>query len=196
MGKNLALLLILFCSNIFACECIPFSPVSKEVCDDYDVVFFGRVDSVGSCNDKGFAIAYFTITELYKGNAAKHVEINFDCSSECLMSFAEGEAWIIYSMFEKFDNLKISICGHSRKKFDDETQDIYLLAAKRTFENELEFLKTTLGVQTIVQPVILNNTVTETGRHNDQPSNWGKVLLLLISATVMAIVYIITRKKK
>lgn len=186
-----------FVSSIsFACECVPLSPISKELSNNYDVIFYGRVDSVGVCSDKWTAIAYFTITELYKGTAKKQVKINFDCNTECMMSFAADDEWIIYAKYSKFDFLNISICDHNRKKFYAGEEDIYLIDSKRPFEKELEFLKTTLAVQETVEPTVLNNAATDTGRHNEQPSSWGKIVLLLISVFAMAIVYFVTRKKK
>ena len=187
-------LLISFYSS--ACECKDFVPITKELCSDYDVIFYGTVDSVSACDKKGFSIAYFTITELYKGNVKKQVQINFDCNTECMMSFAEGEEWIIYALYQKFDHLNVSICGHSRKKFDDETLDIYSANAKRSFGKEEEFLKTAFGNQDFIEENDLNNQQDKVGPRNEQPSNWGKLTLLLFSVLAMGIVYYITRKKK
>ena len=178
---------ISFYSN--ACECKDFIPISKELCKDYDVVFDGVVDSVSVCDERGFSIAYFTITELYKGKVKKQVQINFDCNTECLMSFAEGEEWLIYSLYEKFDHLTISICGHSRKKFEDETLDMYTLNAKRTFAKEKEFLKITFGCQNFNEENEFDNHQDKIGSRNELPSNWGKLSLLLVSLLVMGTVY-------
>ncbi len=186
-----------FISSVsISCECVTLSPISKELSNNYDVVFCGIVDSVGLCGEEGTAIAYFTITELYKGNVQKQVKINFDCNTECMMSFATDDNWIIYAKYSKFDFLNISICDHNRKKFNAGEEDIYLIVSKRTFEKELDFLKTNLTVLETVESTVVNNTVTDIGRHNEQPSSWGKIVLLLISVLAMAIVYFVTRKKK
>lgn len=195
--RTLLISLLIFTSSYsFACECNSLPPLSKELCKDYDVIFYGTVDSIGACNDKWSAVAYFTISDLYKGKVKQQIEINFDCNTECMMSLAPDEEWIIYAKYLKFDFLQISICEHSRKKFNDDAQDFYLIDSKRTFNKELEFLKTTLSIQAFVQPTVVNNTVADTSRHNTQPSSWGKVTLLLVSLLVMAIVYFVTRKKK
>lgn len=197
MKKNLLLLFFLVSVYSYACECLSISPISKELSSDYDVIFYGSVDSVSSCdNDKERAIAYFTISNLYKGNAVKHVKINFDCSSECLMSFASNEEWIIYAKYTKFDYLNVSICDHNRKKFNEGEQDLYLIDSKRTFNEELIFLKTTFGTQTFIDKNEINAKHEELGRTNEQPSSWGKIVLLSISLLVMGIVFFITRKKK
>ena len=67
---------------------------------------------------------------------------------------------------------------------------------KRTFEEEITFLKTTLGIQSFAELTVLNNSATDTARHNTQPSGTGKIVLLLISLLVMVGIYFFTRKKK
>jgi hypothetical protein len=197
MKKILSFVFVLFSFHCFACECTPISPITKELSAAYDVVFYGRVDSVSSCNtEKERAIAYFSIIELYKGTVAKQVKVNFDCSSECLMSFMNDDEWIIYARYTKFDYLNISICEHSRKKFNSGEQDIYVMDLKRTFEEEITFLKTSLGIQSFAQLTVLNNSASDTARHNTQPSGSGKIFLLLISLVVMVGIYFFTRKKK
>lgn len=196
MKKHISLFLIFLSGYVHACQCPVLPALSKESCEAYDVIFYGKVDSVSSCDTKGIAIAYFTVSELFKGNIEQQVSINFDCSSECMMSFSTGEEWLIYSKYVKFDLLKVEICEHSRRKFSDDAQDIYMMAAKRTIEKEREFLKTTFGLQNFKQPNDLNKMHDETGPRNTQPSSWGKLILLLISVVVMGGVYFFTRKKK
>lgn len=195
MRKNLISFFIFISVYGFACECPPLTPVSKIVCEGYDIAFYGKVDSVSSCDAKGIATVYFSIKELYKGNASEHIKLNFECSSEFLMSFASGEEWIIYSKYEKFDLLKIAFCEHSRKFFKDDAQDIYMIGAQRTFEEEKEFLKATFGLHSFVENNALNKQQDQVGPHNEQPSNRGKLTLLLVSLLVMGIVYYFTRKK-
>ena len=119
----------------------------------------------------------------------------FDCASECLMSFAKGEQWLVYAKYEKFDFLKVTLCDHSRKKFMDATQDIYQFAAGRTFEDEKLFLNKSFGLQQFIQENSLNKQQNELGPKNQQPTAWGKVILLFVSLTAMGLVYFFTRKK-
>ena len=196
MRKIVLFLSLLISFYSLACECKDFVSITKDLCSEYDVIFLGTVDSVSACDEKGFSVAYFTITELYKGKVKKQVQINFDCNTECMMSFAEGEEWIIYALYEKFDHLNVSICGHSRKKFDNETLDVFFVNAKRTFEKEREFLKTSFGTLSFAEENDLNNQQDQVGPRNQLPSNWGKLTLLLVSILAMGIVYYVTRKKK
>jgi hypothetical protein len=196
MQRFLAVLIFASFGRLFACECPPLAPITKELCKDYNVIFLGKVDSIAPCDTKGNAIAFFTITELYKGNSERTIKINFDCSSECLMSFAKNEDWLVYAKYEKFDRLRVQLCEHSRKKYPDNSQDIYMTGAHRSFGEEKEFLKETFGIQAFLQVNDLNRQQQEMGPRNEQPSASGKVLLLLISLLVMGLVWFFTRKKK
>jgi len=196
MKKNiLSFLFLLFSLHLFPCQCLTLEPISKESSKSYNVIFYGKVDSVSSCKNET-SIAYFTIKELYKGSVIEDVKVNFDCTSSCMMNFERGEEWIIYGTYTKFDLLSVLFCEHSRKYFADQTKDFYELAAKRTFEQEKVFLRTELGIQ----PFIINNELNEQQKvfkpHNDQPSDINKLWLLLISFGTMGIILFFTRKKK
>lgn len=189
------LFLLLFSKTLFACECPTLQPISKELSSAYNVIFFGKVDSVSSANEKGTSTAYFTINELYKGNVQQHIEVNFDATSECMMSFSKDEQWLMYCTYHMFDVLTVNICGHSRKLFQDATEDFYQLAAQRTFEEEKLLLQTSLTIQPFAQNNEMNQQQMDFRPHNDQPSGTNKLLLLLVSFAAMLIVYFITRKK-
>lgn len=195
MRQLVTLFLFLSSGYLFACECKPLTPISKELCGNYNVVFSGKVDSVSACGTDGIATAYFTIDELYKGAVEKYVKVDFDCASSCLMSFAKNDQWLIYATYQRFDLMTVNICDHNRKKINEEAQDIYRIAAQRTFEEEKEFLKVTFGSQLYAVGNKLNKQQTELGPHNDQPTDWGKLGLLLISLSVMGLVYYVTRNK-
>ena len=194
--RNFIFFILLFISgSLFACECKTLQPISKELCKNYNVIFYGKVDSIGICRPDGISTAYFTIVELYKGPVANHVKVDFDCTSACLMSFAKGDEWLMYTTFQRFDLITVNICDHSRKLFSEESQDVYQLAAHRTFDEEKLFLKNSFGLQEFVKYNELNAIHEQMGARNEQPSNWNKLWLLLISFSVMGLVYYITRKK-
>ena len=194
--KCILFLFFLFSKIIFSCECPSLQPISKTLCTNYDVIFFGKVDSVSACMKEGIATAYFTIKELYKGNVEQEVKIDFDCSSACMMSFEKDDEWLVYSTYQRFDLMTVNLCGHSRKLVNDAAQDVYELTAQRTFEQEKQFLKLMLGVQSFVKKNPINRQQSDLKPHNDQPSGMNKLLLLLVSFLVMAIVYYVTRNKK
>ncbi len=196
MKKNLLLFLLLFSKLSFSCQCPPLQPISKKICTDYNVIFFGKVDSVSVCGKDGISTAYFTINELYKGAVEQHVKIDFDCASDCMMNFSKGDEWLIYSTYQRFDLMAVNICEYSRKLFSDATQDIYQIASHRTFEQEKQFLKYTFGVQSFTKNNDRNKKQNNLRPHNDQPSAMNKLWLLFVSFTVMGIVYYIAKKKK
>ncbi len=185
-----------FSVYLFSCECPALEPISKEGCKSYNVIFYGKVDSVGSCNEKGISTAYFTIKELYKGAVSQNIKVNFDCASECMMSFTKGEEWIIYGSYEKFDLLTVKLYEHSRKYFTDEKDDFYFITSKRKFEEEKVFLRTELGIQSFIVQNDLNEQQKIFKPHNDQPSDTTKFWLLFTSLSTMILILYFTRKKK
>ncbi len=185
-----------FSKITLGCECPVLQPISKQLSDNYDVIFYGEVDSVSSCNENGISTAYFTISELYKGSVQQHVQVEFDCASACMMSFSKGEEWLMYTMFQRFDLIKAKVCSHSRKFFNDATQDFYFIAAQRSFEQEKQFLKESLTLQPFAQNNELNEQQADLKPHNNQPSAMNKLWLLLVSVITMIVVYLFSRKKK
>ena len=196
MKKNILFLFLLFSKIIIACECPPVKPVSNEIFYNYDVIFSGKIDSVSLCGVQGIAKVYFTISNLYKGSVQQKVKVNFDCLSSCMMSFSKDEEWLMYLTYSRFDIMTVKLCGHSRKFFIDASQDYYQIAAQRTFEQEKEFLRTTLGIQPFAQMDGRDQQLEDFKSSNEQPSGIYKLGLLFISFTAMAIVYFVTRNKK
>jgi hypothetical protein len=182
-------------NSILACVCEPLTPISKELLKNYDIVFWGKVDSVNQ-NKAGENVAYFTVNELYKGNSEQTAQLLFDNTSSCMMNFAKSDEWIIYASYTNFDKLNVHLCSHSRKMFLEQSQDVYYTNANRTFAEERAFLKTELGIQKLIVRSGLIKQQSELKPHNDQPSNTNKIILLLISVLVMVGVYIFTQKKK
>jgi hypothetical protein len=193
--KKLILLFFLlaaFFSN--ACECPPVEPISKKSAEVYDVIFYGKVDSIIPCGTTGIGTAYFTIINLYKGAAEQHVSVDYDCTSACMMSFSKNDEWIVYAIYQRFNLMTVDICSHSRKRITDSSQDFYQIASHRSFEEENNFLKTTLGIQSYSSHNELNNQQKDLKPHNDQPSAIDKLWLLLISCAAMIIIYIVSKK--
>jgi hypothetical protein len=196
MKKYLLFILMLQSAWLMACECNSPGPISKELTGRYDIIFVGKVDSVSAFPTDGISNVYFTIDELYKGHTAKQVSINFDGVTSCMMSFAKNEIWIIYANYQHFDVISVNICSHSRKKVNATEQDFFAPAAKRTFDEEHEFVKATLGVQPFAGKETWNKEQEDLKPRNEQPTAMNKMMLLFISFAVMILIYILTRKKK
>ena len=194
MKQILVVLVLLHSAVLMACKCSTVSPINQELAKAYDVIFTGKVDSISSCSTD--AIAYFTINALYKGKTTEQVAVHFDCTTSCMMSFAKNDEWIIYAIYGHFDLVSVNICSHSRKHFKTGEQDFYQTASGRSFEEENEFLKSSLGRQAFAEKENWNTEQKEFKPHNTQPSNSNKIYLLLISFGVMILIYILTRKKR
>lgn len=197
MRKSLLFTFFIFNYSLFACICEPLPPLSKESFKQYDVIFYGKVDSISYSKSKE-NIVHFSVIELYQGNSEEQVPLIYDGSSSCMMNFINNEEWIIYATYSNFDKLNVHLCSHSRKKFSDTTKDPYTAASSRSFDDELALLRTQLQVQQLIKRNELIKTQSEFKPHNEQPSNINKVILLTISLLVMVAVYFISKffKKK
>ncbi len=195
MRKAISILLFVASKTLFACECPPLLPITKVACNDYDVLFLGHIDSVSVCDQRENGIACFTIDEVYKGNVTQQLKISFDCSSECLMSFTAGETWLMYATYKRFDLLTVSICGHSRKFFADESDDFYQVAAQRSFEQEKQFLEGTFGMQSFIESTKQGLQEINPIIRNEQPGGINKLVLLVVSFIVMISVYFVIKKR-
>lgn len=190
------LVLILSLKVSSACECPPLKPISTELCRNYNVIFYGTVDSISACGKDGISTVFFSIIELYKGAVSKNVKIDFDCASPCLMSFEKGEEWLIYSSYPAFDKLTVNLCEHSRKYIADASKDFYTITSQRSFMDEKQFLFKELGIQSFVVKNDLNDQQKMLKPHNEQPSGLNKLFLLLISVAVMGVVFFVAKRRK
>jgi hypothetical protein len=194
MKKILTILFCFVAVYIKACECPPIEPINKVLADKYDVIFYGKVDSIVPCGTKGIGTAYFSIINLYKGHAEQHISVDYDCTSSCMMSFSKNEEWIIYAVYQRFDLLTVDLCSHSRKRNSANETDHYQVSSGRSFEEENNFLKKILGLQVFSSHNELNDKQKDFKPHNDQPSALNKLALLIVSLLVMMIIYIISKK--
>ena len=193
--KKIILLFFLFITGrMLACDCPPLEPISEALCKKYDLIFDAKIDSVAPCGTDGDGIAYFTIISLYKGSAEQHIAVSYDCRSACMMSFAAGEEWIIYAIYSRFNKAQVDLCSHSRKRITGGTADYYEAASQRSFGQENDWLKSSLGIQPYAQHNALNDQEKSMAPHNDQPSAMGKIWLLLVSLAAMLIVYVVSKK--
>lgn len=193
---KIALFLLLFPLSVFSCTCVTPPAINKTTTEPYDVIFCGKVDSVSPCNTNGFATAYFTISELYKGTIPYQVEVEYECQSSCLMTFVKKEEWLIYARYQRFDLLKAEFCGHNRKRYSDMALDATLLSTQRSFDDEKKVLLDLFGLKPFTEKNEMNEQQADLKPHNTQPTAMGKLWLLLISFGVMLVVFYFARKKK
>jgi hypothetical protein len=194
MKASLFFLFYLLSSPCFSCECPPIEAFSKKNSATYDVIFYGTVDSIVPCAASGIGTAFFNINSLYKGTAEKKVSVDYDCTSACMMSFSKGDEWIIYASYQGFNLLTVNICSHSRKRISAVSADFYTISSGRSFDEENTFLSKTFGILSFSVHNDLNDKQKEFQPHNEQPSAINKLWLLVISLSVMLIIYFISKK--
>jgi hypothetical protein len=195
MKYTLTIFYSLFSFFSFSCECPPLASINKTSVDPYNVIFYGKVDSIAPCGTGGLATAYFSIKELYKGDVPANIKVDFDCSTECMMSITKGDEWLIYANSKQYGSVRVEFCSHSRKFFSKQEEDIYFLSSQRTFNDEIKLLNKLLGVHTPVSTEGRNDN-TDLQHKNDQPSGMNKIWLLAVSFVVMMIVLVVSQKMK
>lgn len=166
----------------YACQC-PQTSLSLAECKKYEIIFRGRVDSVKKCNNN-FGVAYFTIDELYKGNATKQFRVLFECGQPCSLDFMAGEEWIIYTRYKQIDNAMMDWCSRSRKFFKVEKQDYYTVNYGNDYDDEVTFLRSNLGMHRVVA-----EKKNSTEGRNERPSTTGTIILLLCSLSAVILFY-------
>lgn len=186
---------ILFPLSTFSCECEGLDPLKKESLLKYHLIFQARVDSIStststSTNNK--CIAWFTITELYNGDAPAQLKLLFDCKTECQMNFNVKEDWLIYANYVKYSEAEVNGCSRSRKKFNDDTDDYYVVTNGSKFFDEIKFLKDNFGIQNIQTNKQTESVIPE--RKNIQPDPMDKLYLIIFSLLCVGVIYFIFKR--
>src|SRR6185436_2562869 len=88
----------------FACDC-EMATVSAESISKYELIFVGKVVAISGCDES--AKANFAVEKLFRGKCFSATDVEFDCSSDCQMSFVPGQTWIIYATYEKYGEPKV-----------------------------------------------------------------------------------------
>lgn len=128
------ILTLLICDPASSCDCDPL-PEIRNAIHAYSLIFQGQV--LDTLPGDGDAVAVFLVSRTYKGVRRDTVMIHYDAASSCLLSFAPGERWIIYSNPDKYRRHEVHFCGHSRKFISDSgAQDHYYASRLLTFVQE------------------------------------------------------------
>ena len=182
---------IFSCSIASACICDPLDKATKEKADQYDVIFTGKIDSVGACVGSR-SIVYFTIDQLFRGESPKNIRVNIDCVTSCRMRMTAGEVWIVYSNYEQFGDLRATSCGRSRKYSPALSDDEGLARTGTTYGEELKFLQDVYGAQPLQASE--RETVDELKRELIKPKGMQVIWLLLASLAGMLVIWYVVKK--
>jgi len=181
-----------FIGGIIACDCPALAPLTIVECRKFDVILQCKIDSVSSC--KGKSIAYAEIIEVYKGNESSVLQFEFDCSSSCQMSFANGEQWLIYGKYNGEKKLEVAFCDRNRKQIADSQKDYFAISSGLSFDEEIRYLVKNIGLK--ISRVKKNKQAIDiTQRENDQTSGMNKILLLFVSLILFLVIYYFVNKK-
>jgi hypothetical protein len=164
------------------CEC-PVTFLGLEECGKYGIIFKGKVRSVKECGDRP-GEAQFEVEELYKGNLSGKITMLFRCKDPCFMGFYEGQEWIIYTDFRQIGSAMMDWCSRSRRYYRIEKEDIYSPIYGNTYEEELEFLRKTLGLHRL-----RTEDQLPVGGRNIIPDKWQVSIILICSLAAIVLFY-------
>lgn len=182
------LIFIFLRSAVWACEC-PQTTLSRHECDKYDLIFKGRIKAVKACSENSNGSAVFEVDELYKGSAGKEFRVLFECNVSCAQPFLQGDEWIIYTTYRHMNDAKMDWCSRSRKYFKIENQDFYKVNFGNDYEEELKFLRDSLGLHRL-----LKDSDVSLDERNKKPDKTQFVILLLVSLAGMILFYWLFKK--
>ncbi len=135
-------LLLLTQVHLLACTCEELVVLSKAEVGKYAMVFVGTVTSVEQFDKEG--AAHFKIESLFKGKSFAETAVYFDNKTDCQMSFAAGETWIIYANYRGYGQPEVKFCSRSRKQ-QNKSQDVDV--SGMSFSDEKNWLFVNIGVQ-------------------------------------------------
>ncbi|HKC67659.1 MAG TPA: hypothetical protein VKG26_05475 [Bacteroidia bacterium] len=188
MRLLLTLLFTIFFQLIFAqtnCNCnekeIEFS---QGYIDANNLIFRGKTVSTSKGTD--YDKVTFTIDKLFKGVAAKQLDVYFDGKNPCALKFNAGEDWLIYANYKSGKPLLV-YCSRSRKNVINTNKNIDLMYIKSdiTVDDETDKLTELCGLKNFTEPI----ADTENAHNNIIPTGWQRILLIIFSVIGFAVIY-------
>lgn len=173
-----------------ACNCdetkIAFS---ESYIKAHELIFRGKTLSVEKGAD--FAMARFSVTQLFKGSAPKELTIYFDKKNECGLKMNVGEDWIIYANYKQLQKPFVEYCSRSRKNVinTNKNVEIQYIKSDLSIDAESEQLQRQLGVQKF------SAQAEEDNRHNNIIPNFTqRIVLILCSILGFVLIYFMLNK--
>lgn len=189
MRTVIAVLLLLSFDKIVACNCPPISKPDSAVYATYDVIFVGTVKSVGPCY-KGMSEVTMVVRSLHKGKLFAETPLKADCETDCQMSFAEGEEWIIYGTYESYGVPMVELCSHSRRKFVAGEIDHMAEVMGMTYADQLSSLQRELPSREVVPEQAKNRTT----HYNERPERKQILIYTLVGLVFVVLAYVVARR--
>ncbi|CAN5182028.1 hypothetical protein BH09BAC5_BH09BAC5_20830 [soil metagenome] len=170
-----------------ACDCKSL-PLSLDAIKSDELIFIGDVIAISGCDKT--AKATFEVKELFRGKCFKNTIVEFDCSSDCQMSFAPGQTWIIYSKYKKYGEVEVNFCGFSRMKMKNANEDYNTIVHGMSFEDEVIWLKKNLGDKEINS----KDFAQEQHHENIHPNGMQTLYYLFAGFLGLVVFYLLGRK--
>jgi hypothetical protein len=186
--KVLKIFLFYFCAQLVAaqnCNCLPLGPFSVKDTGAYAVIFQADINSVEVID--GVGKASITVSELYKGQVDKNIQLQFETSDTCPMPILAGERWLIYGEYFQVKTILIEACGRSRKFYRDLKADFNTLNTGQTFDEEVMSIKSILSVKSI-------NETQMSGRELIKPKGYTLLFLVVFSLFGFLLMWFILKK--
>ena len=183
----LFLIFIAFQQKASACNCNAVVTDEKSI-RQYDFIFLGKVIATSGCDKT--SKAKFVVDELFRGKSYATTEVEFDCSSDCQMSFLPGQVWIIYANYTGYGQSKVDFCSLSRMQFDNEKDDFNSASHGMSFKDEVLFLETKLGKQKLNEV----DKIDQQHHENIIPNPVQATIALVCGIVGVLLLYFIVRK--
>ena len=183
-GKLLILLIFSNYSKAAVCDDLP--KLSLEQCGHYEFIAYGKIESDLNCDNE--QVSFYPIS-VFKGYfESKIIDLFTSCSDNGL-PLSKGEYWILYGFYNNAQQIKLSICGHSRKQISKEEVDYQYDLRGTSFQEDLTFLKENFSLKVFGKKELL-------------PKKYEKVepelvpFLLGIGLLFMVVGYLVIKKLK
>ena len=143
-GNLLLFIAISNCSIASVCDVLP--KLSLEQCGHYNFIAYGKIESNLDCENQ--RVSFYSIS-VFKGSLKdKIVDLYTPCSGNGL-PVTKGEYWLLYGFYNNAQELKLSICGHSRKQISKEEIDYQTEVRGSSFIDDLNFLKKNFSLKVV-----------------------------------------------
>lgn len=157
---------------------------SQAYINTQQLIFRGKPTGITKGVDYGRVS--FSISYLFKGVAAKTIDVYFDAKNACALKFNIGEDWLIYANYKQGKPL-VRYCSRSKKNIINTNKNIDLMYIKSdiTMDEETDKLTELCGLKPFTAPLSEN----ENAHNNIIPNALQRILLIVISLIGFIVIY-------
>jgi len=173
-----------------ACTCDETKQAfTQSYINAHQLIFRGKTLSTSKGED--YAMAKFSVTQLFKGTCSKELTVYFDKKSECSLKINPGEDWLIYANFKQLQKPYVEYCSRSRKNVVNTNKNVEIQYIKSDLSVDAESEK--LAVQLGAQKFAAQSE--EDNRHSNVIPNFTqRIVLILASIAGFVLIYFLLNK--